>query len=96
MPKDHDDSDDFLDTSPERMKAAHNQRLRLFMERIDRLEEEKKGLADDIRDVYAEAKATGYDTKIMRAIRRRMKMTTEARQEYDALMETYGAELGVL
>lgn len=96
MPKQDDDSDDFLDTSPEKMKAAHNQRLRLFMERIDRLEDEKKGLSDDIRDVYAEAKATGYDTKIMRAIRKRMKMTPDARQEFDALMETYGAELGVL
>jgi uncharacterized protein (UPF0335 family) len=98
MPKANDetDSDDFLDTSPERMKAAHNQRLRLFMERIDRLEDEKKGIADDIKDVYAEAKATGYDTKIMRAIRKRMKMTPDARNEFDALMETYGAELGVL
>ena len=42
--------------------------LRLFIERIERLEEEKKGIADDIRDVYAEAKANGYDTKIMRMI----------------------------
>lgn len=91
-----DDSDDpMFDTSPDKMKNAHNQRLRLFMERIDRLEEEKKGIADDIKDVYAEAKAVGYDTKIMRAIRKRMKMTTEARQEFDALFETYSAELGV-
>ena len=94
--KTDDDSDDSMfDTSPEKMKNAHNQRLRLFMERIDRLEEEKKGLADDIRDVYAEAKATGYDTKIMRAIRKRMKMEKNARDEFDALMETYSAELGI-
>lgn len=90
-----DDSDDLLDTSPEKMKRAHNQRLRLFMERIDRLEDEKKSIADDIKDVYAEAKATGYDTKIMRAIRKRMKMTKDARDEFDALMDTYSAELGV-
>ena len=90
-----DEHDDLLDTSPEKMKRAHNQRLRLFMERIDRLEEEKKGIADDIKDIYAEAKATGYDTKIMRAVRKRMKMEKHARDEFDALMEVYSAELGI-
>ena len=55
--------------------------LRLFIERIERLEEEKKGIADDVRDVYAEAKANGYDTKTMRAIVRLRKMETHARQE---------------
>ena len=58
--------------------------LRLFIERIERLEEEKKGIADDIRDVYAEAKANGYDTKIMRMIVRLRKMETHTRQEQDA------------
>lgn len=87
--------DDFLDTSPEKMARAHNRRLHLFMERIDRLEEEKKAIADDIKDVYAEAKATGYDTTIMRAIRKRMKMQPDARAEFDALMETYSVELGI-
>ena len=48
--------------------------LRLLIERIERLEEEKKGIADDVRDVYAEAKASGYDTKTMRAIVRLRKM----------------------
>ncbi len=69
--------------------------LRLFIERIERLEEEKKGIADDIRDVYAEAKANGYDTKTMRAIVRLRKMEANARQEADALMETYRAALGL-
>ena len=71
--------------------------LRLFIERIERLEEEKKGIADDIRDVYAEAKANGYDTKIMRMIVRLRKMETHTRQEQDALLETYrhGARAGV-
>ena len=55
--------------------------LRLFIERIERLEEEKKGIADDIRDVYSEAKANGYDTKTMRAIVRLRKMESHARQE---------------
>ena len=69
--------------------------LRLFIERVERLEEEKKGIADDIRDVYAEAKANGYDTKTMRAIVRLRKMEQHARQEADALMETYRAALGL-
>ena len=69
--------------------------LRLFIERIERLEEEKKGIADDIRDVYAEAKSNGYDTKTMRAMVRLRKMETHARQEADALMETYRAALGL-
>src|SRR5690348_17677674 len=55
--------------------------LRLFIERIERLEEEKKGIADDVRDVYAEAKANGYDPKIMRMIVRLRKMETHTRQE---------------
>jgi uncharacterized protein (UPF0335 family) len=69
--------------------------LRLLVERIERLEEEKKGIADDVRDVYAEAKARGYDTKTMRAIVRLRKMETHQRQEMDALLETYRAALGL-
>lgn len=71
------------------------EQLRLFIERIERLEEEKKGMSDDVRDVYAEAKANGYDTKTMRGIVRLRKMETHARQEADALMETYRAALGL-
>ena len=69
--------------------------LRLFIERIERLEEEKKAMADDIRDVYAEAKSNGYDTKTMRAIVRLRKMESHTRQEMDALLETYRAALGL-
>lgn len=69
--------------------------LRLFIERIERLEEEKKGMADDVKDVYAEAKANGYDTKTMRAIVRLRRLETHARQEADALMETYRNALGL-
>ena len=65
--------------------------LRLFIERIERLEEEKKGIADDVRDVYAEAKANGYDPKIMRMVVRLRKMETHTRQEQDAVLETYRA-----
>lgn len=69
--------------------------LRLLIERIERLEEEKKGIADDVRDVYAEAKARGYDTKTMRMIVRLRKMETHQRQEMDALLDTYRAALGL-
>tara|TARA_R110000787_G_scaffold103452_3_gene210062 strand:+ start:166 stop:408 length:243 start_codon:yes stop_codon:yes gene_type:complete len=69
--------------------------LRLFIERIERLEEEKKGIADDIKDVYAEAKSTGYDVKTMRAIVRLRKMENHVRQEAEALLETYKSALGL-
>jgi len=69
--------------------------LRLFIERIERLEEEKKGIADDIKDVYLEAKSTGYDVKTMRSIVRLRKMEKHVRQEAEALLETYKAALGL-
>lgn len=69
--------------------------LRLLIERIERLEEEKKAIADDVKDVYLEAKSRGYDTKTMRAIIRLRKMEAHDRQEADALLETYKAALGI-
>ena len=69
--------------------------LRLLIERIERLEEEKKAMADDIRDVYAEAKARGYDGKAMRTIVRLRKMETHVRQEAEAILDTYKAALGL-
>jgi uncharacterized protein (UPF0335 family) len=69
--------------------------LRLFIERIERLEEEKKGMTDDIRDVYSEAKGQGYDTKTMRAIIRLRKMEKDARDEAEYLLDTYKAALGL-
>ena len=71
------------------------EQLRQFIERIERLEEEKRGFADDIKDVYAEAKSTGFDTKTMRSIIRLRKMEAHHRQEADALMETYRKALGL-
>lgn len=70
-------------------------RLRSFIERIERLEEEKKGLADDIKEIYAEAKGTGFDTKIMRQIIRLRKMEQADRQEQEALLELYRQALGM-
>lgn len=69
--------------------------LRLFVERIERLNEERKGISDDIRDVFAEAKANGYDTKILRVMIRLRAMEAHARQEQAALVETYANALGL-
>ena len=72
------------------------ERLRSFIPRIERLEEEKKTISDDIRDVFAEAKSNGFDPKIMRQVLKIRKMETAERQENDALLETYLAALGML
>jgi uncharacterized protein (UPF0335 family) len=77
------------------MATTADDRLRLLIERVERLEEEKKGIADDIRDVYAEAKAVGYDAKIMRQIVRLRKMKPDDRAEMEAILETYKAALGL-
>lgn len=69
--------------------------LRLFIERIERLEEEKKGISDDIKDVYGEAKSTGYDAKTMRQIVRLRRLEKHVRLEAEALLETYKAALGL-
>lgn len=69
--------------------------LRLLIERIERLEEERKAIGDDVRDVYAEGKSRGYDKKTMRAIVRLRKMETHDRQEAEALLDTYKAALGM-
>lgn len=70
--------------------------LRLFIERIERLEEEKKGIGDDIRDVYSEAKSNGYDAKIMRQIVRLRKMSHDDRMEMEAVLDTYKNALGIV
>ena len=69
--------------------------LKSFIERIERLEEEKKALADDIRDVYAEAKANGFEVKIMRQIVKIRKMDKADLDEQEALLETYMRALGM-
>jgi uncharacterized protein (UPF0335 family) len=69
--------------------------LKSFIERIERLEEEKKSLADDIKDVYAEAAATGFDVKIMREIIKIRKMDKDELDEQEALLETYMLALGM-
>jgi len=70
--------------------------LRLFIERVETLEEEKKAVADQIKDVYAEAKGTGFDTKTMKSIVRLRKMDANARAEQEALLDTYKTALGLV
>jgi len=70
--------------------------LKAFVERIERLEEEKKAISDDIRDVYAEAKGNGYDVKAMRAVVRLRKQDKDERIEYEAVLETYMHALGLI
>jgi uncharacterized protein (UPF0335 family) len=70
--------------------------LRAFVERVERLEEEKKTISDDIRDVYAEAKAVGYDVKALRTIVRLRKQDADERKEYETVLETYMHALGMV
>ena len=70
--------------------------LKAFVERIERLEEEKKAIADDVRDVYAEAKSTGFDVKALRTIVRLRKVDVDERKEHEAILETYMLALGML
>ena len=75
--------------------TATDDRLRLLIERVERLEEEKKGIGDDIKDVYAEAKAVGYDVKIMRHVVRLRKMPPDERKEMEAVLDLYKCALGL-
>ena len=71
-------------------------RLKSFIERIERLEEEKRALANDIKEVYAEAKGNGFDTKIMRQVIRLRRMDKDDLDEQDALIDVYKRALGML
>ncbi|MEO1381131.1 MAG: DUF2312 domain-containing protein, partial [Pseudomonadota bacterium] len=63
--------------------------LRTIVERVERLEEEKKAIADDIRDVYAEAKGNGFDVKTLRTVVRLRKVEAQERQEQEAMLDLY-------
>ena len=80
------------------MEAGHNaanQQLIQFVERIERLIEERTGINDDIRDVKAEAKATGFDARTIMEVIKHRKMEPHVRQERQALLETYLAAFGI-
>ena len=70
--------------------------LKSIIERIERLEEEKKTISDDIRDVYAESKGNGFDVKVLRTIVRLRKQDPNERQEQETILETYMHALGML
>ena len=83
----------------EKEETAHRfakDHLKAFVERIERLEEEKKAIADDIRDVYGEAKATGFDVKALRTVIRMRKQDVDERKDQEAILETYLHALGML
>jgi uncharacterized protein (UPF0335 family) len=71
-------------------------RLKLLIERIERLEEEKAAIADDIKEVYGEGKSAGFDPKIMRQIVRLRKLATDQRREQEELVELYKSALGMV
>jgi uncharacterized protein (UPF0335 family) len=83
-------------TSDRESVTLAKDQLKAVVERIERLEEEKKAIADDIRDVYAEAKGNGYDVKALRTVIRLRKQDQAERQEQEAVLETYMHALGMV
>lgn len=81
--------------STEDIGGVAGDRLRSFVERVERLEEEKRGIQDDIKEIFAEARGTGFAPKILRQIIRLRKKGKEERQEEQALLELYQAALGM-
>lgn len=77
------------------MTETTDDRLRLLIDRIERLSEEKKGIQDDIKDVYGEAKSVGYDVKILRQVIKLRKMRRDERLEMEAVLDAYMAALGM-
>lgn len=96
--------DEVKAASPELPGVGHNsgednvggRRLKSVIERIERMEEEKKGLVDDIKEIYAEARGTGFAPKIIRKIVNLRKMDIEKRREEDELLETYKSAIGMV
>lgn len=84
------------DITSETAQTVAAGQLRAFIERIERLEEEKKTISDDIKEVYAEMKGTGFDTKAVRAIIRLRKQDQAERQEAEAILDLYKAALGMV
>jgi uncharacterized protein (UPF0335 family) len=84
--------DELIETGTSEINAGH---LRAFIERIERLEEEKKALAGDIKDVYGEAKANGFDVKVMRKILSIRRQDRDKRVEEETILDLYLAALGM-
>lgn len=84
-----------MENEQENVNSVAAAELRQFIERIERLEEEKQQIADDITDVIGEAKGRGYDTKAIRTILRLRKKDANERMEENAILETYMSALGM-
>jgi uncharacterized protein (UPF0335 family) len=84
------------ETGEERVQGVAAAELRQFVERVERLEEEKQTLVDDVKEIYAEAKGRGYDTKIIRIIVRLRKKDANERKEEEAILELYMNTLGMV
>mgnify|MGYP000274176208 CR=1 FL=1 len=84
------------DSMSDNLSEAARDKLRLTVERIERLEEEKKEVAEQIKEVYGEAKSLGYDTKALRSVIKLRKQDRETRQEQEAILEVYLDALGEL
>lgn len=84
-----------IETETKDVGGVAGERLKSFIERIERLEEEKAATTDDIKDVYAEAKGTGFDTNIIKKIIKLRAMDAEKRREADELLELYKAAIGL-
>ncbi len=85
-----------LDKNPIATESVAGDQLKAFIERIERLEEEKAGIAGDIREIFAEAKGNGFDTKVMRQVIRLRKQDTNERQEQEAILDLYMHALGMV
>ncbi|MDE1151278.1 MAG: DUF2312 domain-containing protein [Micavibrio sp.] len=96
MPKTNLKTDDQDDAEVADVGGVSGARLKSFIERVERLEEEKKSLAEDIKDVYGEAKATGFDAKIMRKIVSLRKSNLEKRREEQELLDLYMSAIGMV
>ena len=77
------------------VEAVNSGHLRAFVERLEKLEEEKRAIADDIKEVYAEAKGTGFDTKALRKIISMRRQDKDKRREEEAMLELYLSALGM-
>lgn len=80
--------------APQSLTQTAKEKLKQIVSRIERLEEEKAGIAQDVKDVYAEAKALGYDTKALRAVVRLRKIDRREREEQEQVLDLYLAALG--
>lgn len=88
--------DEMLESSPDVLSATAQGRLRTIMERLERLEEDKQAVMADMKEVFAEAKGEGYDTKTLRKVLRIRKMDKAKRQEEEAILDLYLSALGDL